>query len=312
MKNKRIMKVKIDEPCTEDWSKMKIGVKSRHCELCVKSVVDFTEMTRDEILIYLIQNQNKSTCARMLGGQTDFHFTELQAIVESARIQKGNRAFLLLSMATLALVSCQNKPNSVIGTNPSLGEIVQVDTLPSIDTTTAQVELDSIPKKHSVEIGKIETKKASCEPKKGEIETIIMGDVMLVEPEIIEVVEPEVMGLMELESHPVLDNDSAVYEFAELMPEFVGGVDSLMSYLSSQITYPKQAKKNGVEGTVYAQFVVGLDGSISEVIVVRGIGYGCDDEAIKVLNSMPKWIPGENRGKKVRVKYTLPIKFTLK
>ena len=306
------MKVKINEPCTEDWSKMKIGLKSRHCELCVKSVVDFTEMTRDEILIYLIQNQSKSTCARMLGGQTDFHFTELQAIVESTRIQKGNRAFLLLSLATLALVSCQSKPNSIIGTNPTLGEIVQVDTIPSIDTTTGQADVDSIPKKQSVEIGKIETKKSSCKPKKGEIETIIMGDVMIVEPEIIEVVEPEVMGLMILDSHPVLENDSVVYEFAELMPEFVGGVDSLMSYLSGQIKYPKQAKKNGVEGTVYAQFIVGLDGSISEVIVLRGIGFGCDEESIKVLNSMPNWIPGENKGEKVRVKYTLPIKFILK
>ncbi len=306
------MKVEIKNPCSEDWSKMKIGVKSRHCEMCVKSVVDFTEMTRDEILVYLIQNQNQSTCARMLGGQTDFHFTELEAMIEGTRKHLGNRAFLVLSLATLALASCDTQPVSVDGFNPTQGELIQVDTLISKDTTfPAKNEIDTLPRQDDTEIGKIVSKKSVCEPKKGEIDSVFMGDIVIIQPEVI---EPEILGLVtaEPEPEPLLTSDSTIHDFVEKMPEFVGGVDSLMAFLSRNLTYPKQAKRNEIEGTVYAQFVVNTDGSISDINILKGVGYGCDEESRRVLGSMPKWIPGETHGKMVRVKYTLPFKFRLK
>ncbi len=311
------MKIKIKEPCDADWSKMKIGMKSRHCELCVKNVMDFTAMTREEILIYLFRNNNKSTCARMYGGQMDFHFQELEAIVEGTRKQKGNLPFMVLSFATLAMMSC----NSLPGNNnyePTTGKIVVV---PKSDTTQDKIKplLKDTSEVLPTKLGKVV--KPKCTPtKRGEIEIengeIITGD-LIAEPEVdgmIEVLmpEPEIMGAMVAEPFPTESREAKVYDIAEKMPEFVNGADSLLNYLANEISYPKKAQKKGVEGRVYVQFVVEKDGKITRAKVLRGIGSGCDEEALRVINSMINWIPGENNGKKVAVKYTLPIKFVLK
>lgn len=108
------------------------------------------------------------------------------------------------------------------------------------------------------------------------------------------------------------DKETETYSVVEKMPEFPGGIDALMQYLSRKIRYPNKAQDNGVQGRVYVQFVVAKDGSIENVEVIRGIGSGCDEESIRVVKNMPKWTPGEQRGKKVRVKYTLPIRFSLR
>ena len=110
----------------------------------------------------------------------------------------------------------------------------------------------------------------------------------------------------------VVVHQETAFEIVEVMPEFVGGMEVLMNYLETEIEYPKKAEKQNIEGRVYVQFVVEKDGDISGAKVLKGIGAGCDEEALRVVRSMPNWIPGENNGQKVRVKYTLPIKFVLK
>ncbi|HEY9113120.1 MAG TPA: energy transducer TonB, partial [Bacteroidales bacterium] len=75
--------------------------------------------------------------------------------------------------------------------------------------------------------------------------------------------------------------------------------------------YPALAKESGIQGRVFINFVVEIDGRITDVKVLRGIGGGCDEEAVRVVQSMPKWKPGKQRGKPVRVSYNLPVKFTL-
>jgi TonB family protein len=102
-----------------------------------------------------------------------------------------------------------------------------------------------------------------------------------------------------------------VFMVVENMPEFPGGSDALLDFLAKNIHYPSVAKANGVEGMVAVQYIVETDGSISDAQVVKGIGAGCDDEALRVINSMPKWQPGLQKGQKVRVKYILPIRFKL-
>lgn len=96
--------------------------------------------------------------------------------------------------------------------------------------------------------------------------------------------------------------------FVEQMPEFVGDMNE---YLSRSLTYPTMARDNNVEGKVMVQFVVNEDGSVSNAKVLRGIGSGCDAEALRVVNSMPKWRPGKQNGKAVKVYYTLPVRFVL-
>ncbi|MBE0648798.1 MAG: energy transducer TonB [Bacteroidales bacterium] len=100
--------------------------------------------------------------------------------------------------------------------------------------------------------------------------------------------------------------------FVEIMPEFPGGVAAMRRYLSESIKYPENAKELGIQGMVYINFVVEKDGSITKVKLLRGIGEGCDEEALRVVRAMPKWHPGSQQGKTFRVSYNLPVRFTLR
>ena len=95
------------------------------------------------------------------------------------------------------------------------------------------------------------------------------------------------------------------------MPSFPGGDAALFKFLGENVKYPVIAQENGVQGRVICQFVVNRDGSIVDVEVVRSVDASLDKEAIRVIKSMPKWSPGQQRGKPVRVKYTLPVNFKL-
>lgn len=105
--------------------------------------------------------------------------------------------------------------------------------------------------------------------------------------------------------------EEEIFTIVEKMPEFPGGVDALFSYLGSNIDYPAMARDARIQGKVYITFVVDSNGGITGVKVLRGIGGGCDEEAIRVVKGMPKWAPGRQRGKAVRVQYNLPINFIL-
>ena len=102
-----------------------------------------------------------------------------------------------------------------------------------------------------------------------------------------------------------------VYQIVEQMPEFPNGQEALMLYIAKQVKYPPEAKKAGAQGRVFIVFIVEPDGSLSDFKVLRGIGYGCDEEALRVAKSMPKWQPGIHRGKAVRVQYLVPVNFKL-
>ncbi len=106
--------------------------------------------------------------------------------------------------------------------------------------------------------------------------------------------------------------EEEIFTIVEKMPEFPGGIQALFSYLGKNIEYPDLAKDAKIEGKVYITFVVNSKGEIDNVMVLRGIGGGCDEEAVRVVKSMPTWIPGKQRGKSVKVQYNLPINFILK
>ena len=108
------------------------------------------------------------------------------------------------------------------------------------------------------------------------------------------------------------EEEEVVFVVVETMPEFPGGQQALFKYLSENVKYPVIAQENGIQGRVICQFVVNKDGSIVEVEVVRSGGdASLDKEAVRVIKSMPKWKPGKQRGKAVRVKYTVPVNFRL-
>ncbi len=105
--------------------------------------------------------------------------------------------------------------------------------------------------------------------------------------------------------------EAEIFTIVEEMPEFPGGMNKLAEYLGKNIKYPQMARESGIQGRVFVQFVVEPDGSVSNVAVMRSLGGGCDEEAIRVVKSMPKWKAGKQRGKPVRVSYILPVNFKL-
>jgi protein TonB len=99
---------------------------------------------------------------------------------------------------------------------------------------------------------------------------------------------------------------------AEIMPQFIGGNEALMEYMKKNLHYPSLALRNGVEGRVFISFTVQADGSIADVQVLKGLGYGTDEEASRVVKNMPAWIPGQQNKRNVAVRYTIPITFQYK
>lgn len=102
-----------------------------------------------------------------------------------------------------------------------------------------------------------------------------------------------------------------VYDMPEQMPEYPGGASAMENFINDNIKYPKAAKDKGIQGKVYVQFIVEKDGAISEVKIRRGAHALLDEEAMRVIKLMPKWKPGSMRGRRVRVRYTIPITFAL-
>jgi protein TonB len=137
-----------------------------------------------------------------------------------------------------------------------------------------------------------------------------------VETESIEVnteeTETEVVIAAPVEAPVEEEEEEVVFVVVESMPEFPGGQQALFKYLSENVKYPVIAQENGIQGRVICQFVVNKDGSIVDVEVVRSGGDpSLDKEAVRVIKTMPKWKPGKQRGKPVRVKYTVPVNFKL-
>ena len=114
---------------------------------------------------------------------------------------------------------------------------------------------------------------------------------------------------VEVEEEEVVEQE--IFQIVEEMPSFPGGEAKLMEYVAKNIKYPQIARETGIQGRVFVGFVVEPDGSISNVKLLRGIGGGCDEEAMRVIKSLPKWKPGKQRGKAVRVSYQIPVFFKL-
>jgi protein TonB len=106
-------------------------------------------------------------------------------------------------------------------------------------------------------------------------------------------------------------DEGEIFQVVEQMPEFPGGMQALMAYLSKNIKYPSVAQDNGIQGRVLVSFVVNKDGSIVDPEVIKSVDAALDKEAMRVIKAMPKWNPGKQRGKPVRVKYTVPVLFRL-
>jgi TonB family protein len=196
-----------------------------------------------------------------------------------------------------------NKPSTVMeeatgGVQPVPGQPVnQFDTLPK---TMQNIKI-------------IEPVPAPPETKVVTIinDNLVVDEDLLIEADL-QVEVPEDQEILAMEVIEETESEEIqIFMVVEQMPEFPGGEEKLYKFLAENIHYPQMAKESGIQGRVFVTFVVERDGSVVDIRVLRGIGGGCDEEAIRVVKAMPKWIPGKQRGKPVRVQYNLPVKFTL-
>jgi len=127
----------------------------------------------------------------------------------------------------------------------------------------------------------------------------------------VEVTEETVIEDVVFDEAPEEEAADEIFQFVEDQPSPLGGMKAFYAYVGKNMKYPAQARRMGIEGKVYVTFVVGKDGALTDVRVLKGIGAGCDMEAIRVLSGAPKWKPGKQRGRPVRVRMQLPIIFKL-
>lgn len=153
-------------------------------------------------------------------------------------------------------------------------------------------------------------------PKVQQPEVVEVPDEEEIEQEIefdldIEATEETVIEEIVFKDEPVEEVAEEIFTIVEDQPAPKGGMPAFYEYVKKELKYPAQARRMGIEGKVYVQFVVDKDGSITEVTAIKGIGAGCDEEAVRVLQGAPKWAPGKQRGRAVKVRMILPITFKL-
>jgi TonB family protein len=288
------MKVAIFEPCPANWEKMQIKLNARHCDQCDKSVVDFTKKSRAEIITYLIENPNGSVCGRMNQQQFDIKeedLPELISILSQPRFRAN--AFLILAVVCSSLFySCETAST---GKNT---------------IEKPKIENQKIESQKSNPVEKISSNDSVKKTKKQRIipPVELMGEVsILPDP------PPAIAGGITYDPLPeieVVTNPEEVLSYAEVMPEFPGGMPEMIKFLKENMNYPAEMKENGIEGRIFVQFVVTKTGSIQDVTIARGID-GLNREAIRLVKQMPNWKPGTNYGKQVNVKMVVPILFSL-
>jgi protein TonB len=127
----------------------------------------------------------------------------------------------------------------------------------------------------------------------------------------VEMTEETVIEAAVFEEMPEEEEVEEIYTIVEEMPSFPGGTTEFYKYVAKNLIYPSKARKAAVEGRVIVRFVVDKDGNIGQVEVLRGIGFGCDEEAIRVIKDSPRWAPGKQRGRAVKVSVTVPLNFKL-
>ena len=194
----------------------------------------------------------------------------------------------------------------------------------AFEWTTTDVSVDMNLKEEAVEIEEeiipitrqeeIKPPPPPPPPKAADILTIVDDDVELEEE--LEIMDTEMDDETMVDFSDITVDDEQrdtgeIFMIVEEMPEFPGGQEALQRYLASSIKYPVIAQENGIQGRVYIQFVINSKGEVTNATVLRGVDPSLDREALRVVEAMPKWKPGRQRNRPVRVSYTVPINFVL-
>lgn len=304
------MKYNIPNPCPANWDEMKVGIVSRHCDHCQKDVMDFSEMRREEIINYLLSHANRSTCGRIKNGQLDFKAEEILIAVRKYLSKNPNSklSFMVLAIGAMLAASCQsntsNNPqrvaespvDSLLVTPPLIKGLIQ---LPENDSAAECTKTDSIPANKPTDhsASNIDLNLTS------EIgEVVITGDVMI---------DPEPIDPGDTISIRNTANPDTIIDIPENFAEYPGGTEALFTYIYSNLKItPDQAPEDGRDRRIFVSFIVELDGSTSNMEVLRDELQNTDviAEIERVILNMPPWKPAHHLGRDVRSIFRIPIR----
>ena len=264
-------------------------------------------LTYDEIIFrnrnqaygaFDLRQHYRPTLTRALGLGIGLFLLGLSAPTLYARFFPTNPFSINQVMVETELMKLEEPPTEEPVPIPPVEQVPTVNTvrnLPPVVMPEADVVETTLPP--TVE----ELKDATSGPETAEG----TGDIEVIAPP--EVSTPTAKETA-LEVAPKADE---VFVVVEQQPEYPGGMDALRTFLTKNLNYPRSAASAGISGRVFVSFVVNTDGSLADVQVLKGIGFGCDEEATRVVQKMPHWRPGKQSGRAVRVKYNLPIAFSL-
>jgi len=221
---------------------------------------------------------------------------------EKANLETKRNTFLLLGLViALGVTLLAFEWTSKQGKAESLGSLTAMEVEEEIIPITREQEIKPPP--------------PPPPPKVVEVLNIVEDDVEIEDE--LEIEDSEADDETVIDVAPVVvaeeeeEDATEVFFIVEDMPEFPGGELALRKYISSHVKYPVIAQENGIQGKVYVTFVVGKDGKVYNAGIARGVDPSLNKEALRVVNSLPKWKPGKQRGKAVNVSYTVPINFVL-
>lgn len=294
-----MIKARIETQCNQDWNQMKIGLNSRFCDHCDKNVIDFTNKTKQEVLEYLISNFDSKTCGRIQRNKLDFSNTDyLVSIKKAIRQNSGNnRTLLLLTLTSLLLTNCTSIPD------PTLKELVSNDTvyLQPIIASTPNLEYikdkkeSNTPKTNITDSEKDYTAIIEWLDGFEHDKTVIHGNICIAPTK------------NELPDFVNANMDNNSNWFVDQMPEFPGGANGFREYMINNVS-SKSIDVSSLD-VLFATFVIDTNGLVKNVSI-RGTNSDQVEAIIsKIIEQMPKWKPGKQKGKKVDVAFNLPITF---
>lgn len=244
-------------------------------------------------LIFSIENYDESLTYMIDFGNG--YRREVENSITYSYRRPGNFRLRLIATNEQGSSSIYNKSiriNSVPGTTTPEAVIAQTETVPGATTGSDSTEQPA----------------ESQQP-----DLVAMRGAQMRAPETIRTESPNARAaapVIEEETAPVPSSMDPLV-MAEIAPQFPGGLNAMGSFIKSNYRYPRDAQRANIEGKVFVQFVVNADGSISNARVIRGIGGGCDEEAMRLVQMMPKWVPGRQDGQIVAAYHTVPITFKL-
>lgn len=272
--------------CDQDIDAMplKENGSKRYCGQCDRNIVDFRNYSMEEVLQYKKSLNGEKFCG--------IYRSECvrPEVVISPRFESRRNIFsnsLMILAALSLLTACQTNESS----ERTLGEPIEESEIVNNNDTT-----------------KSSTKKECIKDTSNLVpEDFKEFDHMMPEP-------PMVVGI-EIEPEPppeeIIPQSETIFDVVEKMPEFPGGETKMMEYLKKEIKYPSFAKEENLEGTVYIRFVINENGDVIDPKILKTPHKVFDEPSINVIRRMPKWTPGEDRGKKVKVNITVPIRYKL-